>query len=275
MRQAVATLVAIADERERLERQAVEAEALRRADAMKTSVIQSVSHDLRTPLATIEAALDGLQSPSIELGASERAELLLSVRLELERLKRFVENMTTSIARERIGRKKPLEPVSARQRIRSLASQSRRPTQSPRSLRHDWARPTRQRTAHGLKPKRMKGLEPSTFCMASRRSSQLSYIRAAPNYSGGPLSRVRRVPRTMREAIPLRPTDTSVISSRDAAPIRGSHPQRPRPGPGGSDGAGAEPVRRLTGRTECQSGIAPCDVTLRPAPMLSQWTLGR
>ncbi|MEA2151614.1 MAG: hypothetical protein QOD69_3444, partial [Solirubrobacteraceae bacterium] len=24
---------------------------------------------------------------------------------------------------------------------------------------------------------RMKGLEPSTFCMASRRSSQLSYIR--------------------------------------------------------------------------------------------------
>jgi hypothetical protein len=26
----------------------------------------------------------------------------------------------------------------------------------------------------------MKGLEPSTFCMASRRSSQLSYIRATP-----------------------------------------------------------------------------------------------
>ncbi len=29
----------------------------------------------------------------------------------------------------------------------------------------------------GLSAKRMKGLEPSTFCMASRRSSQLSYIR--------------------------------------------------------------------------------------------------
>ena len=28
-----------------------------------------------------------------------------------------------------------------------------------------------------MDPKRMKGLEPSTFCMASRRSSQLSYIR--------------------------------------------------------------------------------------------------
>jgi hypothetical protein len=29
----------------------------------------------------------------------------------------------------------------------------------------------------GLLEERMKGLEPSTFCMASRRSSQLSYIR--------------------------------------------------------------------------------------------------
>ena len=40
----------------------------------------------------------------------------------------------------------------------------------------------------------MKGLEPSTFCMASRRSSQLSYIREPSEYSGGllPLSRSQR-----------------------------------------------------------------------------------
>jgi hypothetical protein len=31
----------------------------------------------------------------------------------------------------------------------------------------------------GFPRERMKGLEPSTFCMASRRSSQLSYIRAS------------------------------------------------------------------------------------------------
>jgi hypothetical protein len=31
----------------------------------------------------------------------------------------------------------------------------------------------------------MKGLEPSTFCMASRRSSQLSYIREPAEYSQG------------------------------------------------------------------------------------------
>ena len=31
--------------------------------------------------------------------------------------------------------------------------------------------------------KRMMGLEPTTFCMASRRSSQLSYIRAGAHSS--------------------------------------------------------------------------------------------
>jgi hypothetical protein len=31
--------------------------------------------------------------------------------------------------------------------------------------------------------KRLKGFEPSTFCMASRRSSQLSYSRAGAEYS--------------------------------------------------------------------------------------------
>jgi hypothetical protein len=30
---------------------------------------------------------------------------------------------------------------------------------------------------------RMMGFEPTTFCMASRRSSQLSYIRERPQYS--------------------------------------------------------------------------------------------
>ena len=93
LEQAVASLVAIASERERLEREALETETLRRTDAVKTSVIQSVSHDLRTPLATIEAALDGLQSPTITLNEAQQGELLESVRHELQRLKRYVENL--------------------------------------------------------------------------------------------------------------------------------------------------------------------------------------
>jgi hypothetical protein len=42
----------------------------------------------------------------------------------------------------------------------------------------------------GLSSKRLKGFEPSTFCMASRRSSQLSYSR-----TGGILAVAARLAR--------------------------------------------------------------------------------
>ncbi len=38
----------------------------------------------------------------------------------------------------------------------------------------------------GFRVKRLMGFEPTTFCMASRRSSQLSYSRANGEYSPGP-----------------------------------------------------------------------------------------
>ena len=90
---ALASLLAVAGERERLARDSFEAEALRRSDTIKTAVIQAVSHDLRTPLATIEQALDGLQSGELALTESDRADLLATIRVEHSRLKRLVENL--------------------------------------------------------------------------------------------------------------------------------------------------------------------------------------
>jgi two-component system sensor histidine kinase KdpD len=90
---ALASLLAVAGERERLAHDALEAEALRRSDSIKTAVIQAVSHDLRTPLATIEQALDGLESAVLDLSEADRAELLETIRIEHTRLKRLVENL--------------------------------------------------------------------------------------------------------------------------------------------------------------------------------------
>ena len=56
------TLVATARERERLEGDARDAEALRRSDVIKTALLQAISHDFRTPLATMAAAVGGLES---------------------------------------------------------------------------------------------------------------------------------------------------------------------------------------------------------------------
>src|SRR4051794_13287238 len=65
---ALEALQALAVERERLD-------TVQRSDAIKTAVLQSVSHDFRTPLATISAAIDGLRSPELSLGDADRAEL--------------------------------------------------------------------------------------------------------------------------------------------------------------------------------------------------------
>ncbi len=90
---ALESLHAVSADRARLEAEAVDAEALRRSDTIKTAVLQTVSHDFRTPLATMEAAIGGLQSTTLELSAADRAELLDTIELEVARLRRLVENL--------------------------------------------------------------------------------------------------------------------------------------------------------------------------------------
>ena len=136
--QAVASLVAIADERERLELEALEAETLRRTDRVKTAVIQSVSHDLRTPLATIETALDGLQSETISLDDAQRAELLESVRHELQRLERYVENVL-DLSRLQAGAATPAQAIwtadaLAEQALDELSEEGRVRVEMPADL---------------------------------------------------------------------------------------------------------------------------------------------
>src|SRR5438045_678433 len=60
---ALASLLAVEIDRTALEAEALEAEALRRSDAIKTAVLHSVSHDLRSPLTAIVAAASGLAPP--------------------------------------------------------------------------------------------------------------------------------------------------------------------------------------------------------------------
>ena len=90
---ALASLVGIAVDRERLAHEAVEADALRRSDTVKTAVLQAVSHDLRSPLTAIRVAADGLRSEEVELDEFDRAELVETIRIEARRLDRLVSNL--------------------------------------------------------------------------------------------------------------------------------------------------------------------------------------
>jgi two-component system sensor histidine kinase KdpD len=60
---------------------------------LKTVILNTVSHDLRTPIATIRAAVGGLEDDELDLSAEDRAGLLETIRLETARLSRLVENV--------------------------------------------------------------------------------------------------------------------------------------------------------------------------------------
>jgi two-component system, OmpR family, sensor histidine kinase KdpD len=89
----LAALLAVAVERSRLEAEALEAEALRRSDALKTALLRAVSHDLRSPLTAILASADALASPGLALEPEDRLALAETIRSETTRLDRVVEQL--------------------------------------------------------------------------------------------------------------------------------------------------------------------------------------
>jgi two-component system sensor histidine kinase KdpD len=77
---------------DRLEAESQAAEIARQSDALKSALLQSVSHDLRTPLATIRAAAGTLR-PGSGLTPDDRAESANAIDREVEYLNRLVTNL--------------------------------------------------------------------------------------------------------------------------------------------------------------------------------------
>jgi two-component system sensor histidine kinase KdpD len=65
--------------------------ALERADATSTAILRAVSHDLRTPLATMRTALDGLVSGDVH--GADRLTLLEAVDASTDQLERLIDNL--------------------------------------------------------------------------------------------------------------------------------------------------------------------------------------
>jgi two-component system, OmpR family, sensor histidine kinase KdpD len=90
---ALAALLAVASERERLEREALEAETLRHSDLVKTALLRAVSHDLRSPLTGIDTAVGALRNPTLSLTEDDRRELLETIEVESDRLGHLVDDL--------------------------------------------------------------------------------------------------------------------------------------------------------------------------------------
>ena len=88
---ALEALLRAALDRDRLQAEVVETQALRRSDVIKTALLRAVSHDLRTPLTAIITAGHAVRSPALEDG--ERDELGLVVVEEAQRLSALVDKL--------------------------------------------------------------------------------------------------------------------------------------------------------------------------------------
>lgn len=84
---------AIAMDRARLNRESNQASLAQEGEKVQAALLSSLSHDLRTPLASITGAVTTLRQLGEKLPSETRDDLLLSIEEESGRLNRFVANL--------------------------------------------------------------------------------------------------------------------------------------------------------------------------------------
>jgi two-component system sensor histidine kinase KdpD len=90
---AIAGEAALAVHRAELAQAAAHAEALRVADELKSALLNAVSHDLRTPLASIIASAGSLRQTDVQWTEEERLAFAEAIEQEARRLDRLVGNL--------------------------------------------------------------------------------------------------------------------------------------------------------------------------------------
>lgn len=88
-----ANQAALAVERAQLRDQALRTRLLEEIDRWRGAMMGAVSHDLRTPLASVKAAVSSLRQEGTALNDVDRAELLELIELQSDRLARLVTNL--------------------------------------------------------------------------------------------------------------------------------------------------------------------------------------
>ncbi len=99
-------------ERNRLAARAADAARLQSSESVRTAILAAVSHDLRTPVAGIKAALATVLDPDLTLAPADEHELLLQAAEATDRLDALLANLL-DLSRLQTGAVRPvLEPVS-------------------------------------------------------------------------------------------------------------------------------------------------------------------
>ena len=90
---AFANHLSLALERAQLQEKALRVQLLEEIDRLRRSLVGAVSHDLRTPLATIKVSTSTLLDPEAKVDDADIRELLGLIDLQADRLDRLVANL--------------------------------------------------------------------------------------------------------------------------------------------------------------------------------------
>ena len=85
--------IALVIERELLDEAAEQSAMLRESERLYTALLNSISHELRTPIATIKGASSSLLDPATSINTNGRKELAKDIQSAADRLNRLVENL--------------------------------------------------------------------------------------------------------------------------------------------------------------------------------------
>jgi two-component system sensor histidine kinase KdpD len=126
-----AAQAAAALDRERLRTQAAQAEALAEGNRMRTALLAAVSHDLRTPLASIKASVSSLRQTDVTWTESDEEALLATIEQNADRLDGLIGNLL-DMSRLHTGSLQPfLRPIT----IDEVAPIALRGLDAPATLR--------------------------------------------------------------------------------------------------------------------------------------------
>lgn len=91
---------------------AAQTEALAASNRIRTALLAAVSHDLRTPLSSVKAAVTSLRQTDVALSEADRAELLATIEEGADRLEALIANLL-DMSRLQTGSLHPLlRPIS-------------------------------------------------------------------------------------------------------------------------------------------------------------------
>lgn len=91
--EAFAAQASVVLERQRLRERAEEARRLEAGDAMRRTLLAAVSHDLRTPLASIKASVTSLLQSDVDFSPDDHDQLLRMVQHGADQLERLIDNL--------------------------------------------------------------------------------------------------------------------------------------------------------------------------------------